>query len=423
VLRCSGCGAEYEDDGYRLECDADHGPALLVTRYAAGRFEPDPRGEGVFRYASWLPCRGPAASSGGTVSYRSTALSRATGIDQLWISFNGYWPERGATLATCTFKELEASVVLSRLPEDDGAVLVIASAGNTAAAFARICSQARRRCLIVVPDYALPVLRFDAPLAEEVKVVAIASPGDYADAIALADRIAALDGFVAEGGVRNVGRRDGLGTNLLSATEAIGRMPDHYVQAVGSGAGAIAAHEAAGRLLADGRYGDAPPRLLLCQNAPFAPLHDSWRAGGRAVAEYDDDEARERSAELLAPVLSNRRPPYATSGGVFDALTGSRGDVAVAGNDAARAAQALFADAEGVDIEPAAGVALACLLDAVRAGRIDRGAVVSLNVTGGGRRHLEATSDLVQAAPALELGYAELGRDDAPARAAELLAA
>jgi len=61
------------------------------------------------------------------------------------------------------------------------------------------------------------------------------SPGnDYTDAINLAGRIAKLPGIV-EGGARNVARRDGMGTLMLDAAVTLGKMPDHYFQAVGSG--------------------------------------------------------------------------------------------------------------------------------------------------------------------------------------------
>ncbi len=50
-------------------------------------------------------------------------------------------------------------------------------------------------------------------------------------------------------------RRDGMGTTVLSATTFIGRIPDYYFQAIGSGTGAIAAWEANLRFLQDGRFG------------------------------------------------------------------------------------------------------------------------------------------------------------------------
>ena len=72
------------------------------------------------------------------------------------------------------------------------------------------------------------------------------------------------------------------------------------------------------------------------------------------------------------------------TGGLFDALTATGGDVLLATNEQAAEAQELFARLEGVDIEPAAAVALASLMQCVKEGRVEKDAVVMLNITGGG---------------------------------------
>ena len=90
----------------------------------------------------------------------------------------------------------------------------------------------------MVPKVGLANLEFSEPLDPCVKIVSLVGFTDYADAIALANRVAALEGFFSEGGVANIGRRAGLGTTMLAAVDTIGRLPDYYFQAVGSGAGA-----------------------------------------------------------------------------------------------------------------------------------------------------------------------------------------
>ncbi len=75
--------------------------------------------------------------------------------------------------------------------------------------------------------------------------------------------------FFAEGGAKNVARRDGMATTMLSAATTIGEIPDYYFQAVGSGTGAIAAWEANMRLIGDGRFGETVMKLMVSQNHPF----------------------------------------------------------------------------------------------------------------------------------------------------------
>jgi cysteate synthase len=386
-LRCCGCGALFEDDGVRLDCDGAHAPALLRSVYDARRLSPrDDASMG--RFGDWLPRGRRLATTARTAVYRSAGLAAHLGLRRLWIAFNGWWPERGATLATATFKEFEAVAVLDRLAPSERRTLVVASAGNTAAAFAAIASDAGVPVLIVLPLSAWDSLASLVRVGPCARVVAVAG-GTYEDAIALARRLAARDGYVAEGGVRNVARRDGMGTAMLAATEAIGALPDVYVQAVGSAAGALAAHEAALRLIGDGRFGTRVPRLVLGQNAPFAPIHDAWAKRAAALGECNPHDARERQRRIAAAVLGNPAPPYAVAGGVREALIASGGRTDAVGNDDVANGMALFEELEGIDVEPAAGVAIATLARAARDGGIGADETVLLNVTGGGRRRRE----------------------------------
>ena len=402
-LVCSACGAEYDDDGLRLSCDGPHEPALLRTAYDSPSFTARTPQDGIFRFRPWLPVVRIVPDSPGCVVYSADRLAARIGLEELRVTFSGYWPERGAHMPTGTFKDLEASTVLGRLP-DDPPTLVLASAGNTAAAFARACSRGGIRCLIIVAGTALHRLDSPDPPAECVRLVALGGEASYDDAITLAEAVGGLEGFQVEGGIRNVGRRDGLATCMLSAFEKYGRLPDYYFQGVGSAAGAVAAHEAAGRLRAHG-CPDPFPRLMLCQNAPYAPIHAAWTRdqepdNGASVPKPASATAADRSA-VMATELANGRPPYAVAGGIRDILRESRGSVLAMPNDEVARAMQLFEDVEGIDIDPAAGVALAGLTAMAARGEVARDATVLLNVTGGGRvrrgRDMEvkaATADL-----------------------------
>ena len=200
--------------------------------------------------------------------------------------------------------------------------------------------------------------------------------------------------FYAEGGAKNVARRDGMATTVLSAVTTIGRIPDYYFQAVGSGTGAIAAWEANMRLIGDGRFGTNTMKLMVSQNAPFVPMYDAWQADSRKMLPYEDDKAR-RDAEIIdAKVLSNRKPPYSIAGGLYDALKATDGEMFALTNAHARKARRLFLELEGVDIYSAAGIATASLIKAVEEGKIAKDAVVMLNITGGGELHFKEDKTL-----------------------------
>ena len=412
-LHCLACGEprpEYRS-GFRLHCDCAAPPQGLLRAEYAARFVPGSEG-GVFRYRAWLPIRRSAAPAAahrqaapGPVAYRSRELARRIGLDELVVLFSGYWPERGAYCETCSFKELEALAVTARLPEEERRPLVVASAGNTGRAFHAVCSRNGVPAVVVVPEAALPALWTTVPVASEVTLVAVAGNADYADAIRVAGMIADLPAFLAEGGAHNVARRDGMGTVMLAGVECAGALPRHYVQAVGSGTGAIAAWEMAQRLVRDGRFGGRVPRLHLAQNRPFTIMADAWERRSRHLPPLDEAQAKQRIAAMRASVLSNRNPPYALAGGVYDALSDSAGMMYRVTNRQAERAAALFAASEGCDIDPAAAVAVAALQQAVARGAVRRDETVFLNITGGGLRRLHGERSVRRLAPDLVVDH------------------
>ncbi len=389
VLQCVATSREFVDEGWMMDDRECSSSSLVRAKYAAEKIEVRSEECGLYKYGDWLPMKRMLKGSSAPVTYRSEALAKHLGLSNLWITLSGYCPEKGVKMTTCSFKETEAYSVCARMDADEERVLVVASAGNTARAFARVCSDNNIKLLLVVPSDNLSALWFTEPLNDCVKLIATERGGDYFDAINLSNIVLKSHKFYMEGGAKNIARRDGMGTTVLSAVTTIGRIPDYYFQAVGSGTGAIAAWEANMRLVADGRFGSNLMRLIVSQNAPFVPIFDAWRADSREMLPYDAKKAR-RDAELIdAKVLSNRRPPYGIAGGLYDALKATGGDVQVATNAQARRACKLFKELEGVDIYPAPGVALATLIKMVEAGSIDKDACIMLNITGAGEE--EAT--------------------------------
>ena len=394
MLECVATGRLFEDKGWLLADAECPEPSLVRARYAKQQLEVRDDACGLYKFSDWLPVRRMLKGSAAPVTFRSRGLGERLGLTNLWITFNGYYPAIGAQMTTCSFKETEAYSVCGRTREEEDRVLVVASAGNTARAFAKVCSANNIRLLLAVPHDNLNALWFDGPLNPCVKLIACAPGGDYFDAIRISDMALKSPKFYAEGGAKNIARRDGMATTVLSATTTIGRIPDYYFQAVGSGTGAIAAWEATQRLQADGRFGSNNMKLMVSQNAPFVPMYDAWRVDSRALLPYADDKARRDASIIDAKVLSNRKPPYGLAGGLYDALKATDGDVLVVTNPQARTAARLFEELEGIDIHPAAAVATASLLKAVQDGRVEKDATVMLNITGGGERLFKRDKEL-----------------------------
>ncbi|MEG1649927.1 MAG: cysteate synthase, partial [Rikenellaceae bacterium] len=320
-------------------------------------------------------------------------------LSNLFITISGYMPERGANFSTCSFKETEAYSVCGRIDPANKQILVVASAGNTARAFAKVCSDNNIKLLLCVPEDNIDALWFNEPLNDCVKLIVSEKGADYFDAIHLGNIAVESPMFYAEGGAKNIARRDGMGTTYLSAATFIGSLPDYYFQAIGSGTGAIAAWEANMRMIADGRFGNTKTKLILSQNAPFLVMYNAWEKKSRALLPLSDNDARKAVEEIDAKVLSNRKPPYSITGGVFDALTYSEGDIKKISNSDSAAAAKLFEQTEGIDIHPAAAVAVASLIEAVEKGEINRDKTIMINITGAGSERYAREHKLIYLKP------------------------
>lgn len=379
-----GTGRVFEDEGWTIADPEATSPSLVRAVYENTKFTPREDLKGLYRYAEWLPIVRTLRHSHAPVTYKSKGLASVLGMENLYITFSGYCPRIGARMETCSFKETEAYSVCARLPKKNKRILVVQSAGNTARAFAKVCSDNNIPIVICVPLDNFSDLWFKKKLSSCVKIIATPSGTDYFDAITLGDKLCKDPRYMAEGGAKNVARRDGMGTTLLSAVEVIGRIPDAYFQAVGSGTGAIAAWENAARLAADGRFGENKMRIYASQNAPFTIMYDSWKAHSRELVPMTPEEGRQKSEVILGKVLSNRKPPYSLAGGLFDVLKKSGGDMFKVSNDEIVSWVVKYFSLEGYDLFPASACAVSSLKQALDAGIVKHDETVMLNVTGGG---------------------------------------
>ncbi len=406
-LVCTGCGTTYFDD--RLKCETDN--ALLRANYRSKRLDLK-KVPGMGRFHDWLPVNDLITTDSGPITYRSAELAAELGLKNLYISFNGYWPERGAFIKTCSFKELEAFPTLAK-SKNSGKSLVLASAGNTARAFAHVSAMTCVKIYIVLPGSGISRMWLPEEPTDSIRLIQMGENCDYTDSIHLAERLSALPGMQAEGGARNVARRDGMGTVMLDASVFMKRMPDHYFQAIGSGTGGIAAWEASLRLLEDGRFGKKLPKLHLSQNLPFVPMYNAWKAGRRdIIKDIDMPEPKKLIHEMYADILSNREPPYSVPGGVYDALCATDGTMYAISNSDAKAAVELFERLEGIDIFPPAGVAVASLIHAVDSAKVETDEHIVLNITGGGVKRVERDYHLYKIEPFAHAENANVSLED-----------
>ena len=149
-------------------------------------------GEGIWRF-NWLPVHCPGVrSSRARWCTVPQALRAHLGLENSSSRSTATGPRRGALLETCTFKEFEAAVVLQNARENGVEGLIVASAGNTARAFAHLSTATGFPVVIVVPRMCLTEMWYlEAPGVPTVAV----GDGDYSDSIDVAKRIAMVIGL------------------------------------------------------------------------------------------------------------------------------------------------------------------------------------------------------------------------------------
>jgi len=382
-LRCLGTQDRIEDE-YTVRY---HDKALLRSEYANSITPRDL--PGLWRWADWLPVSEHGSLNAGSICYKSEGLGSALMLSNLWISYHGYWPERGGSCPTTTFKDMEAVTTLQRLKDHDVPGLICSSAGNTARAFAHFGGLANYPILLIVAEKHLE--RLWVPKGhptESVKIIGIKG-GDYGDANEVTSQIMEVGGWRREGGVHNVARRDGIGSLILTAIEAIGGMPKHYFQGVGGGPGPIGVHEMAQRAIKAGMVEGRVPRQHLSQNSEFCLVHDAWQK--RTFELTPASEAVH--PDVYSDLLVNRAPAYSVRGGLFDMLVESQGATYAVPFEEAEAADQLFRESEGIDPLSPGAVALASLKQAIYHGEVHRDDTILLNISGGGQERYKAENE------------------------------
>ena len=276
--------------------------------------------EGVWRYFDWLPAREISSQTAGTVTYQAKELGEKIGLSNLWVAFHGYWPEKNGLCPTGSFKDMEAVPTIQRMKDHSCKGIICASAGNTARAFTHFCADDDFPLIVVIADiHADRIWAQKSMNVDSVKVVVV-KDGNYQDAKDVAKELSKLlPGWQLEGGAHNIARRDGIGSLILDSYEKIGRLPDHYFQAVGGGPGPIGVYEMMERLINSGHYQGDIAKLHLSQNPEHCPIHNAWQRNSRVL---------KTKTFLIRVIYSDYllvKPAYSIKGGVYDVLEATDG--------------------------------------------------------------------------------------------------
>src|SRR5690606_28622972 len=108
-------GKIFSNNHWTLDAPGETEPTLIRAVYENKQLQLKDESWGLYRFADWLPVSRKLKGSSAPATYKSKHLAEKLGLSNLWITFSGYWPEKGARMTTCSFKETEAFSVCGRM--------------------------------------------------------------------------------------------------------------------------------------------------------------------------------------------------------------------------------------------------------------------------------------------------------------------
>ena len=372
TLACSSCG---RGQPWSLAGTCPGCGGLIEVSYDLARARiGSPEEPTMSRFRDLLPLRSASSifdsGEGRTRCLHARALGRAIGLDALWVKVEGDNPTR-------TVKDRQASVVLAALAELGVHEFVNSSTGNAATSMARVMARFPDMTMhtFVGDEFLDRVAHFDGPNVH----LYWAPDESFVGASEAAAWFAAESGFVRDDGFFFFARREGLKTVYLEAALEVGGEIEYYVQSVSSAIGAFAAQRAARELQALG-VTRSSPKLICVQESTCAPMARAFANGHERI---DPTDVVERPRGLAR--ATHRGDPSRVYPIMRRMVIESGGTMLEAGEEAIVTARDLARETEGLDICAASALAIAGAAALARSGRIEREAVVLLNLTGGDR--------------------------------------
>lgn len=380
--RCITCDQEQGTDLDGFTCPGCGGNLEITYDYATidTAFGP---GEGMFRYASLLPCPDPGAALplriGGTPLSPAGRLGRSAGLDNLWLKNDSGNP-------SFSIKDRASAVALLRAAATGADTVAVASTGNAGSSTACLAAAMDLRAIVFVPETA-PAAKLAQSLAYGATVLAVR--GSYDDAYDLCLRVCDERGWFNRSTGINPFTREGKKTASFEIWEQLGRVPDRVIVPTGDG-NILSGIWKGWRDLHAAGFIDRLPRIDCAQaenSAAISRTVQRIRASGRDP-DWRQVVMEHVAASTVADSISVDRPRDGLA--AVRAVMESGGEAVTIGDDEILAALVELAGVAGVFAEPAAAAPWAAAKRLAREGRVGKDETVVLMITGSGLKDVAA---------------------------------
>ena len=264
---------------------------------------------------------------------------------------------------TASFKDRGMTAAMTLALARGSKLVICASTGNTSASAAAYAGRAGLRCAVLLPHGKIALGKLAQARMYGAEMIALR--GNFDDALRLVRELGTQPGVEVVNSI-NPARIEGQKTASFEICDVLGRAPDFHFLPVGN-AGNITAYWRGFQEYR--RLGIIPtlPRMCGFQAAGAAPIVE-----GHPVPD----------PQTIATAIRIGNP--ASWEGASNAVKESHGVIESVTDGEILAAYALTARLEGLFAEPASTAPVAGLLRMGRQGRIPKGSIVTLTLTGHG---------------------------------------
>ncbi len=355
ATHCDQCGSQWLDARYDYPQVGRLWPTVLGSRDTT-----------LWRYHELLPIVARlrvSMSEGWSPLLRAERLGKELGLRRLYVKDERQSP-------TSSFKDRQATLVVSALKAIGIDEVVMASTGNAATAYAAYCARAGIKLWVFVTS-SVPAEKMREIALYGAEVIKVS--GTYDQTKVVAARFAERHGLYYEQGAKAIVSKESMKTIAFEIAEQLNwHAPDWYIQAVSGGIGPIGVWKGFHELLQAGLIRRVP-RLAIVQVEGCQPMVQAFKA--------DHETAKPVIPQTRISILATGDPGYGYTI-LYEAVKSNRGAmVSVSDEEAFRALRHL-ARTEGLSVEPATAVAFAGLEKLVREGIVRPSHTVVVNASG-----------------------------------------
>lgn len=365
---CAACGADWMEARYDYARVSRLWPDILQQRPFT-----------MWRYRELMPLNNDkyqiSMGEGGTPLLKANNLGMMLGTPNLYVKDERQNP-------TNSFKDRQASMVISMMKESNIKELVVASTGNVAISYSAYSSYAGIKLWTFLPSLVPPEKMREIAIygSEVIKVTAT-----YDATKKVAARFSRHKNIIPDRGIRDIGTRESMKIIAFEVAEQLTaeqgpaqpgipwRAPDWYIQAVSGGMGPVGFWKGYDELYRMGLV-DRRPKLALIQASGCAPMVNSYR---KQLPEAEP--VSQPQTQVITIATGAPGPAYSH---LYNIITEHGGTFEAVHDEETYRALHVLAKMEGLSMESAAAAAFAGLFKLLSKGVIKKDETIVVNCSG-----------------------------------------